>query len=638
MSAELLVNVTPRETRVALIESGVLQEVFVERANRRGLVGNIYKGRVCRVLPGMQAAFVDVGLDRAAFLHASDIADAHARQVRDAPASEEGMTTPARTEPAPAIRNGASITDLVRDGQEVLVQVIKDPLGTKGARLTTQVSIPSCYLVYMPDAPALGVSQRIEDEEERRRLRDLVRNVARRHADTGSTSRTPSFSPPAPHSPETMAPDHMPAVGGCTFTPGPGPGSAPGPDFNAGFGSTSAFGSGIDPAPAPDSDSDPAPAPDSDSDPAPAPDSDSDPAPAPDSDPAPAPDSGSVPAFDPNPDSAGDEGESWMPEDGYIVRTAAEKCPEAIIEADMAFLRRLWESVREHVASVNGPGVVHEDLPLVIRTLRELSATPIERVRIDSPETLARVLDFTDRFLPEMSPRIELFAGERPVFDLYSVEDEIQKALHRKVQLKSGGHVVIDQTEAMTTIDVNTGGFVGHRNLEETIFKTNLEAAQTIARQLRLRNLGGMIIIDFIDMGSEAHKRQVLRALEKALDRDHTRTHVSSVSPLGLVEMTRKRTRESLEHVLCDPCPTCNARGSIKSAETVCYEIFREILREARQFDTERLLVIASPDVADRLVDEESSTFAELEESIGKPITLQVENLYVREQYDVVLM
>ena len=628
MSAELLVNVTPRETRVALIESGVLQEVFVERANRRGLVGNIYKGRVCRVLPGMQAAFVDVGLDRAAFLHASDIADAHARQVRDAPASEEGMTTPARTEPAPAIRNGVSITDLVRDGQEVLVQVIKDPLGTKGARLTTQVSIPSCYLVYMPGAPALGVSQRIEDEEERRRLRDLVRNVARRHADTGSTSRTPSFPPPAPHSPETMAPDHMPAAGGCAFTPGAG--STPGPDFNAGSGSTSAFGSGIDSAPAPDSG--PAPAPDSG--PAPAPDSG--PAPAPDSGPAPAPDSAT--AFDPNPDSAGDEGESWMPENGYIVRTAAEKCPEAIIEADMAFLHRLWESVREHVASVNGPGIVHEDLPLVIRTLRELSATPIERVRIDSPETLARVLDFTDRFLPEMSPRIELFAGERPIFDLYSVEDEIQKALHRKVQLKSGGHVVIDQTEAMTTIDVNTGRFVGHRNLEETIFKTNLEAAQTIARQLRLRNLGGMIIIDFIDMGSEAHKRQVLRALEKALDRDHTRTHVSSVSPLGLVEMTRKRTRESLEHVLCDPCPTCNARGSIKSAETVCYEIFREILREARQFDTERLLVIASPDVADRLVDEESSTFAELEESIGKPITLQVENLYVREQYDVVLM
>ena len=610
MSAELLVNVTPRETRVALIESGVLQEVFVERANRRGLVGNIYKGRVCRVLPGMQAAFVDVGLDRAAFLHASDIADAHARQVRDAPASEEGLPAPARAEPA--IRNGASITDLVRDGQEVLVQVIKDPLGTKGARLTTQVSIPSCYLVYMPGAPALGVSQRIEDEEERRRLRDLVRNVAWRHAGAGSASSAPATHPPG----TTAAPDHGPGAGGPGSTPRSAFSSAPAahlPGTAAIPGQGPAIG---DPASAPAFGSNAGPAS------------------------APAPDSNAGPASAPAPGSypAGDDGESWMPEDGYIVRTAAEKCPEAIIEADMAFLHRLWESVRERAAAVNGPGIVHEDLPLVIRTLRELSATPIERVRIDSPGTLARVLDFTGRFLPEMSPRIELYAGERPVFDLYSVEDEIQKALHRKVQLKSGGHVVIDQTEAMTTIDVNTGGFVGHRNLEETIFKTNLEAAQTIARQLRLRNLGGMIIIDFIDMSSEAHKRQVLRALEKALDRDHTRTHVSNVSPLGLVEMTRKRTRESLEHVLCDPCPTCNARGSIKSADTVCYEIFREILREAGQFDTERLLVVASPDVVDRLVDEESSTFAELEESIGKSITLQVESLYAREQYDVVLM
>ena len=591
MSAELLVNVNPRETRVALIENGVLQEVFVERANRLGLVGNIYKGRVCRVLPGMQAAFVDIGLDRAAFLHASDIADTHARQVRDAPVSEEGMPAAARTEPAPTIRNGASITDLVRDGQEVLVQVIKDPLGTKGARLTTQVSIPSCYLVYMPGAPTLGVSQRIEDEEERRRLRDLVRNIAWHHAGAGSTPEPAPLSPPAPHRPGGTTPGHTPTMSGPASTP--------------------AFGSGTAPTPVPDSS--PAGRP-------------HDPLKHATHDPAPAA------------GPAGDGSESWMPEDGYIVRTAAEKCPEAIIEADMGFLHRLWESVRERIASVNGPGIVHEDLPLVIRTLRELSATPIERVRIDSPQALARVLDFTSRFLPEMSPRIELYTGERPVFDLYSVEDEIQKALHRKVQLKSGGHVVIDQTEAMTTIDVNTGGFVGHRNLEETIFKTNLEAAQTIARQLRLRNLGGMIIIDFIDMDSEAHKRQVLRALEKALDRDHTRTHVSSVSPLGLVEMTRKRTRESLEHVLCDPCPICHARGSIKSAETVCYEIFRELLREARQFDTERLLVIASPDIVDRLVDEESQTFAELEESIGKPITLQVESLYAREQYDVVLM
>ena len=333
-----------------------------------------------------------------------------------------------------------------------------------------------------------------------------------------------------------------------------------------------------------------------------------------------------------------DPGEDWNPEDGYIVRTAAEGCPDAVVAADMAFLRRLWTSVNARAAAVNGPGIVHEDLSLVIRTLRELSATTIERVRIDSHETHERVLDFTGRFLPEMSPRIELYTGEGPILELYAVEDEIQKSLHRKVQLKSGGHIVIDQTEAMTTVDVNTGGFVGHRNFEETIFKTNLEAAQTIARQLRLRNLGGIIIIDFIDMGNEAHKRQVLRALEKALARDHTRTHISNVSPLGLVEMTRKRTRESLEHVLCDPCPTCSGRGSIKSADTVCYEIFREILREARQFDTERLLVIASQEVIDQLVDEESAAFAELEAFIGKPITLQVENQYSREQYDVVLM
>ena len=533
MSAELLVNVTPRETRVALIDSGVLQEIFIERANRRGLVGNIYKGRVCRVLPGMQAAFVDIGLDRAAFLHASDITDMDARQVRDAPASDDGESPRTHTEPVSMLRNGTAITDLVRDGQEVLVQVIKDPIGTKGARLTTHVSIPSCYLVYMPGAGTIGVSQRIEEEDERKRLRELVREAARR---------------------------------------------AGGP------------GAGVERA------------------------------------------GGEAAAGDEQPD------DDWMPEDGYIVRTAAEGCPEAIIESDMRFLRRLWESVNTLAGSVNGPGIVHEDLTLVIRTLRELSATTIERVRIDSHETLQRVLDFTRRFLPEMSPRIELYTGERPIFELHSVEDEIQKALHRKVQLKSGGHIVFDQTEAMTTIDVNTGRFVGHRNFDETIFKTNLEAAQTIARQLRLRNLGGIIIIDFIDMGNETHKRQVLRALEKVLARDHTRTHISNVSSLGLVEMTRKRTRESLERVLCDPCPTCNARGSIKSADTVCYEIFREIMREARQFDTERLLVIASPEVTDQLVDEESSAFAELEAFIGKPITLQVESLYSREQYDVVLM
>ncbi|NIP48421.1 MAG: Rne/Rng family ribonuclease, partial [Gammaproteobacteria bacterium] len=272
------------------------------------------------------------------------------------------------------------------------------------------------------------------------------------------------------------------------------------------------------------------------------------------------------------------------------------------------------------------------------RTLRELTGTEIERARVDSRETMTKLIAFTERFVPEMVDSIEHYSGDRPIFDLYGVDDEIQKALERKVQLKSGGHLIIDQTEAMTTIDVNTGAYVGHRNLEETIFKTNLEAAQAIARQLRLRNLGGIIIIDFIDMQSDEHKRQVLRALEKCLERDPTKSHISDVSALGLVQMTRKRTRESLEHVLCDPCPTCSGRGSIKTAETVCYEIFREILREARQFDTDKLLVVASQEVIDTLMDNESATFAELEAFIEKPITLQVETLYSREHYDVVLM
>jgi ribonuclease G len=531
LSAELLVNVTPRETRVAVIENGMLQETFIERANRRGLVGNIYKGCVCRVLPGMQAAFVDIGLERAAFLHASDIVGASedpADEGTPDPADTQHIAQPNRPPfAAQQARAVKSITDLVHDGQEVLVQVIKDPLGTKGARLTTHISIPSCYLVYMPGAGTIGVSQRIEEQEERTRLRDLGADIRRRR--TGANQ-------------------------------------SDGEAENDSALTASLNG------------------------------------------------------------------------DGYIVRTAAESASEELMLADMDFLAKLWASVTERTREAKAPDMVHEDLPLVIRTLRELTGTEIERARVDSRETMRKLVDFTERFVPEMVDSIEHYTGDRPIFDIYGVEDEIQKALGRKVQLKSGGHLIIDQTEAMTTIDINTGAYVGHRNLEETIFKTNLEASQAIARQLRLRNLGGIIIIDFIDMRSEEHKRQVLRALEKSLDRDHTKTHISDVSALGLVQMTRKRTRESLEHVLCDPCPTCSGRGSIKTADTVCYEIFREILREARQFDTEKLLVIASQEVIDTLVDDESASFAELEAFIGKPITLQVETLYSREHYDVVLM
>ncbi len=524
MSTELLINVTPRETRVALVENGVLQEVFIDRASCRGLVGNVYRGRVSRVLPGMQAAFVDIGLERAAFLHASDIAGRRLTINHTEPGAEDRrLECPDRSEPAESSTTLTGdeslvvedITLLVREGQELLVQVIKDPLGTKGARLTTQISLPSRYVVYMPYAQTVGVSQRIEDEAERSRLRELVRTAL---AD-------PPEGGPAPL--------------------GPG---------------------------------------------------------------------------------------------GYIIRTAAEGLPAETVLADMEFVQKLWRSLQRRAEGVAAPGIVHEDIPLLMRALREIAAKEVERVRIDSQEGYERLAAFAAQFMPDMLARIEPYTGDRPIFDIYGVEDEIQRALERKVPLKSGGHLVLDQTEAMTTIDVNTGAFVGHRNLEETIFRTNLEAAQAIARQLRLRNLGGIIIIDFIDMCSEEHKRQVLRALEKSLERDHTRTHVSEVSPLGLVQMTRKRTRESLQHVLCEPCPLCSGRGSVKTAETVCYEIFREIIRQARQFEAEKLLVLVSREVADRLLEEESATVAELESQIRKPIEVQVEPLYAQEQYDVVLM
>jgi ribonuclease G len=484
VSEEILVNVTPPETRVAVVESGVVQEIIIERMDRCGLVGNIYKGRICRVLPGMQAAFVDVGLDRAAFLHTSDIV------------GHEG-------EP-----RGDSIHEVAREGDTLIVQVVKDPLGTKGARLTTNISIPSRYLVFMPALNNTGVSQKIEDEAERKRLREVLHRFVQERAGEG----------------------------------------------------------------------------------------------------------------------------------GFIARTAAEGIHEEALIKDMDFLAKLWRGIRERCHAASDIGLMHDDLPLALRALRDLVGPEVERVRIDSRAVVDRAIAFATKYIPDIVARIDCYQGERPLFDLYGVEDEIQKALERKVQLKSGGHLVIDQTEAMTTIDVNTGAFVGHRNLEETIFKTNLEAAQAICRQLRLRNLGGMIIIDFIDMTEDEHKRQVLRALEKCLAKDHARTQVSEVSSLGLVEMTRKRTRESLEHVLCEPCPCCGGRGTLKTAETTCYEIFREILREARQFDVETLLVLASQEVVDRLLDEESGHLAELEEFIGKPIRLQAEALYTQEQYDVVLI
>jgi ribonuclease G len=492
MSEEILINVTPVETRVALVENGMLQEAYIERTSRKGIVGNIYKGKVVRVLPGMEAAFVDIGLERAAFIHASDVVPAH---------QEEGEDAGPR--PVPDIRS------LLREGQSLVVQVTKDPIGTKGARLTTQLSIPSRFLVFMPGVTHIGVSQRIEDEEERARLRSLVEQAA---AEDDSASG------------------------------------------------------------------------------------------------------------------------------GYIIRTAAEGAAAEDMIADMAYLHRVSRSVRERMEKAPAPSVIYKDLPLFIRTVRDLIRPQTEKIRIDSRESYDRVMEFVGEFVTEFADRVEYYPGERPVFDLYSVEDEIQKALSRKVQLKSGGYVIIDQTEAMTTIDINTGAFVGHRNLEETIFKTNLEAARAISRQLRLRNLGGIIIIDFIDMADPEHQRQVHRMLEKMLERDHAKTKITGVSELGLVEMTRKRTIESLGQILCEPCPICEGRGFLKTCETVCYEIFREIMRVNRAYDADSYLVMASQTVVDRLLDEESDNVADLETFIGKTIRFQVEPFYSQEQYDVVLL
>jgi ribonuclease G len=490
MSEEILINVTPRETRVAVLENGVLQEIFIEREGKRGLVGNIYKGKVCRVLPGMEAAFVDIGLERAAFLHVSDIQQA----INGA----EALTGDDR--------RPAAITELVRTGQELIVQVIKDAIGTKGARLTTHITIPSRYLVLLSNSESMGVSIKIDDDTERQRLKEVVNT------------------------------------------------------FRAEFGG------------------------------------------------------------------------------GYIVRTAAEGVEPWALRADMQFLQRLWEAIQERARESRSGERIYEDLSLELRVLRDFIGDNVDRVQVDSWESYDRLRRFAEKFVPDMLPRVGHYPGERPIFDLYGTEDELQRALAKKVPLKSGGYLIIDQTEAMTTIDVNTGAYVGHRNLEETIFKTNLEAAQSIARQLRLRNLGGIIILDFIDMASEDHRQAVFRALEKHLEKDRAKNHICEVSTLGLVEMTRKRTRESLEHVLCEPCSTCSGRGYVKTAESMCYEIFREIIREARQYEARQFLVLASQEVVDLMLDEESTSVAELESFIGIPIRFQAEILYTQEQYDVVLM
>ncbi|GGC14684.1 ribonuclease G [Oxalicibacterium flavum] len=487
MSEVILVNVTPQETRVALVLQGAVQELHVERTLSRGMAGNIYLGKVVRVLPGMQSAFVDIGLERAAFLHVADIWSARTQDGQ--PAS-----------PIPIER-------MLHDGQSITVQVIKDPIGTKGARLSTQISIAGRMLVYLPQESHIGISQRIENEAERESLREKVQKLTQ----------------------------------------------------------------------------------------------------------------------------PGEKG-------GFIIRTMAEDASEEDLKSDIDYLRKTWSNITQQAQTRPAPSLLYQDLDLAQRVLRDFVNENTPRIQVDSRENYQKLVVFAEQYTPSILPKLQHYPGERPLFDLYGVEEEIQRALGRRVDLKSGGYLIVDQTEAMTTIDVNTGSFVNGRNFDDTIFKTNLEASHAIARQLRLRNLGGIVILDFIDMENDDHKAAVLNELKRALARDRTKVSVSGFSALGLVEMTRKRTRESLAHILCEPCPACSGKGQVKTARTICYEILRELTREAKQFNPREFRILASQVVIDMFLEEESQHLAMLSAFIGKPVSLQVETTYHQEQYDVILM
>jgi ribonuclease G len=486
MSEDILINVTPQETRVALILQGAVQELHIERTLSRGMAGNVYLGKIVRVLPGMQSAFVDIGLERAAFLHVADIREAK-------PHDNASQPTP--------------IEKLLHDGQSIMVQVIKDPIGTKGARLSTQISIAGRMLVYLPQDPHIGISQRIENESEREALRSKVQKL-------------------------------LP------------------------------------------------------------------------------------------PEEKG----------GFIIRTMAEDASEADLHMDIDYLRKTWSTITEQSKARPVPALLYQDLSLAQRVLRDFVNEGTANIHVDSRESFEKLQQFGAIYTPSVLSKLTHYKGERPLFDLYGVEEEIERALGRRVDLKSGGYLIIDQTEAMTTIDVNTGSYVTGRNFDDTIFKTNLEAAHAMARQLRLRNLGGIIILDFIDMESAEHRSAVLTELNKALSRDRTKVSVSPFSHLGLVEMTRKRTRESLAHILCETCPACHGKGQVKTARTICYEILRELMREAKQFNPKEFRILASQLVIDMFLEEESQHLAMIGDMIGKPVSLQVETVYHQEQYDIILM
>ncbi len=556
MSEELLINVSPMESRVAVLDNGVLGEIYIERHHKLGLVGNIYLGTVVRVLPGMQAAFVDIGQSRTAFLHVNDMQREPRPQASIGPSvvqmddktADKNDTidnlnsigkinnntngAPSTSEKSAAVISADNINatppvvlpkstvtlasksliqNRLHESQRVLVQVTKDQLGSKGARLTTNISLPSRYLVYLPSSDHIGISQRIDSIDERTRLKTELTSLMQTVNLKG----------------------------------------------------------------------------------------------------------------------------------GLIARTAAERVPVDKLEEDIYYLLQLWRTIcarRQEITHHQSSELIYQELSLPLRSIRDLVHSDTEKVIVDNAQIYEQVLRFAKEFVPFIEERIVHYTAEPALFDVHRVEEDLRDALKRRVDLKSGGYLIIDQTEAMTTIDVNTGSYVGGRSLEDTVYKTNLEATHAIASQLRLRNLGGIIILDFIDMLEQEHKDDVLTSLREQLVHDYAKTNITQVSELGLVEMTRKRTRESLGQQLCEPCVTCQGRGFIKTAETVCFEIFREMMRCARTYNSpKKFTVVAHAAVIDLLLTSEADTVADLEYLLGRVITFEVENLYTQEQYDIVL-
>jgi len=502
MASELVINVTAQETRLALIENGTIAELYIERTREKGIVGNIYKGKVVRVLPGMQAAFVDIGLEKAAFLYVADVFDAieeYENQLDDAKNNELDEDGP-----PPDYRVLHPIEELLQEGQELLVQVSKEPIGTKGARITSHISLPGRHLVYMPTVDHVGISRRIEDEAERERLREVVERLRQQ---------------------------------GC----------------------------------------------------------------------------------------------------GIIVRTAAEGKTEEDLKADIHYLSKVWAEIVRKKEKASVPSLIHADLDVIQKVVRDIVTDDVTRIVVDSKADHDRIVQFMSTFMPKMKSSVELYDEEEPIFDYYGLEVEISRALGRKVWLKSGGYIIIEQTEALTAIDVNTGRFVGKHNLEDTILKTNLEAVKEIAYQLRLRNNGGIIIIDFIDMEKEVNREKVYAALEDALKSDKSKSNILKISELGLVEMTRKRVRESIGRMMCEPCPYCEGRGYVKSKTTVCHEIFREVRREMLDIRGTKVLLTVNPQVADLLYDEERRGLEELEKKYKKRVTVRAKPGFHQEQFEIVI-